>query len=181
MCVLYIYIYMIKFEIREIRKLASQCWMSPLPLQSSSSPQAPMMMKLPLTTLKLQQKLRQRRWLRNVPSHDLLPKWQWYGMGTRSSGQDVLRYDDIINFWKNIFKRKNPAFRYWTFAHSWPNRIVYHPKDGTSASHPGVLISMVGIEDVLCEAPKFWRSAWVTGTPGLIKLEDRRLAHGWLS
>ena len=96
-----VYIYMIKFEIREIRKLASQCWMSPL--QSSSSPQAPMMMKLPLTTLKLQQKLRQRRWLRNVPSHDLLPKWQWYGMGTRSSGQDVLRYDDIINFWKNIF------------------------------------------------------------------------------
>jgi hypothetical protein len=102
----------------------------------------------------------------------------------------VLRYDDIINFWKNIFKKNIfPAFRYWTFAHSWPNRIVYHPKDGTSASHPGVLgwwsttilISMVGIEDVLCEAPKFWRSAWVTGTPGLIKLEDRRLAHGWLS
>jgi hypothetical protein len=72
-----------------------------------------MMMKLPLTTLKLQQKLRQRRWLRNVPSHDLLPKWQWYGMSTRSSGQDVLRYDDIINFWKNIFKKKIfPAFRY---------------------------------------------------------------------
>ena len=112
MIVCVFYIYMIKFEIREIRKLASQCWMSPLPLQSSSSPQAPMMMKLPLTTLKLQQKLRQRRWLRNVPSHDLLPKWQWYGMSTRSSGQDVLRYDDIINFWKNIFKRTNPAFRY---------------------------------------------------------------------
>ena len=46
-CMCVIYIYMIKFEIREIRKLASQCWMSPLPLQSSSSPQAPMMMKLP--------------------------------------------------------------------------------------------------------------------------------------
>lgn len=104
-----LYIYMIKFEIREIRKLASQCWMSPL--QSSSSPQAPMMMKLPLTTLKLQQKLRQRRWLRNVPSHDLLPKWQWYGMGTRSSGQDVLRYDDIINFWKIYFKKNLSSFQ----------------------------------------------------------------------
>ena len=108
----YIYIYISKciylythvcMSTIKYRQLASQCWLSRL--QSYGTPEARMMMKLPLTTPKLQLRQKpQKRWLRNVPSHALLPKWQLYGTGTRSSGQDVrwMRYDDIIIFWKKM-------------------------------------------------------------------------------